>query len=89
MGFFVGLFIGIALLAAILWMKRKDINFTWYDWVIGVFVLILGVLATQHYIASVGHEEAKAGLLGLALFGGLAIVLGLIEWQIIARRKKV
>lgn len=89
MVFFIGLLIGIALLALVLWLKRKGIRFSWYDWVIGFIAFIFGVLAVQHYVASTSHEEPKAGLLGLLSLGLIAIVLALVEWQLVARRNKV
>ncbi|CAI82357.1 hypothetical protein [Dehalococcoides mccartyi] len=89
MWFFIGLIIGVALLALVLWLKRKVIRLSWYDWVIGFIAFIFGVLAVQHYMASVSHGELKAGLLGLGIFGVIAIVLALLDWQLIARRKKV
>jgi uncharacterized membrane protein len=88
MWFFIGLIIGIALLALINWIRTKNIQFIWYDWVIGTVALLLGVLAVQHYMTSSIGGEPKAGGLGLLIFGIIALILALVEWQLIVRRRK-
>lgn len=87
MWFSLGLIVGVLSLALVAWMKNKNINFKWYDWVIGITIIVFGAMAIQHYTTSSYDGELKAGLLGSTIFGGLAAVLALVEWQLAVRRQ--
>ncbi|AHB14176.1 hypothetical protein [Dehalococcoides mccartyi] len=86
--YWIGLILGIALAVLVYQLNRSN-KLKWYDWVFGLAIIVLLAAGVQHYNGSVSGFESNAAWKGLALFGGLAIVLGLIEWQIIVRRKKV
>ena len=65
-------------------MKR----FRWYDWVFGVLTLILLVILIQHSLTT-GGENAGFGLWPVVLLLGLpAIILMVVDFQLIRRRRR-
>ena len=88
MYFWIGLVVGGALIALVYWLKSKDITLRWYEWLLGVLVIVLGAIAGQHYIASNAGSEGTSALLGGLLFIGLAIIFALIVSLSVWRRQR-
>ncbi len=89
MWFWIGLIIGVGLLVLVTLATKKNIRIKWYDWIIGLGVIALAVITLQHYVGSMNGGESEAATLGALVFGLPAIILAAVEWQLIARRKKV
>lgn len=88
MWFWIGLIVGAGLLALVSQLGKKNIQLVWYDWIISLVVLVLSAITIQHVIASSSGGETQAVSLGALVLGLPALVLGAVEWQLIARRKK-
>lgn len=86
--YLIGLLIGIALALLVYNLNRK-VSFKWYDWILGVAIFGLLSVGAQHLSASLAGFEPSAAWLGFSLFGGLAVILALVEWRLLARRSKV
>ena len=50
LGFFIGIILGVALLALVMWLRSKAINVTWYEWLIGAIGLALLVFTIQNVL---------------------------------------
>ncbi|XUX00676.1 MAG: dehalogenase [Dehalogenimonas sp.] len=87
MWYWIGLIVGIAATVAVFKLNGNT-KFKWYDLLFGIAILVLLTIGVQHYFGSVSGFESKAGLLGLAIFGGLAIILAVVEWRIFEARQK-
>ncbi|AGG08510.1 dehalogenase [Dehalococcoides mccartyi] len=85
--YWIGLVIGIAIAVGAYRLNRNT-KLKWYDWLFGLAIIVSLAAGVQHYNGSVSGFENSAAWKGLALFGGLAAVLALVDWQLIARRKK-
>lgn len=87
MNYLIGLLIGIVL-ALIAYTLNRKVSFKWYDWVLGVAILGLLSVGTQHLLSSLAGFETSAAWFGFAIFGGLAVVLALVEWRLLSARNK-
>ncbi|AGG07024.1 MULTISPECIES: hypothetical protein [Dehalococcoides] len=86
--FFVGFIVAVVVLLLVSWLKNKNIKLVWYEWVIGIVGLLLILAAIQHYAGALREGFAKAALLGSLSFGIPAIVLFVVVWQLISRRRR-
>ncbi|XUX00670.1 MAG: dehalogenase [Dehalogenimonas sp.] len=87
MWYWIGLILGLALMFFGSKMNRA-FKFKWYDWIFGIAILVLLTVGAQHYFGSASGFESKAGWIGLAIFGGLAVILAVVEWRILEARQK-
>lgn len=85
---FVGFIVAVVVLLLVSWLKNKNIKLVWYEWVIGIVGLLLILAAIQHYAGALREGFAKAALLGSLSFGIPAIVLFVVVWQLISRRRR-
>ena len=83
MWFLIALILGAVIGGLLLWMRSRNMNLTWYEWVIGVIGLLMVLFGVQNYFGSVAEVELSAapmyllvvalpGLVLLALAGFLA-----------------
>lgn len=87
MFYLIGLLIGI-LLASVVYTLNRKVSFKWYDWVMGVVILGLLSVGTQHLMSSLAGFETSAAWFGFALFAGLAVILAGVEWRLLSTRSK-
>ncbi|ACZ62534.1 MULTISPECIES: hypothetical protein [Dehalococcoides] len=86
MWFFIGIIIGALVLGLIWWLRRKNFNLTWYEWVIGILGLLLLVFTLQNFMGSFEEVESKAAYMFLLVTGLPALILLALSWQLAARR---
>ena len=87
MWFIIALVIGVALTALIFWLRNRNIEVKWYEWLIGVIGLILLLFAIQNSVTSALIEwEQTAAWMFVLLTGVPAVILLALAW-ILARRR--
>lgn len=87
MNYLIGLLVGLVI-AIVMYKLNQRVALKWYDWVIALVILVLLSIGGQHLISSITGFETEAAWFGFAIFGGLAIILALVEWQLVTRRAK-
>ena len=75
MWFLIGLIIGAALIALILWLPSKKIVVKWYEWLIGILGLWLLLFMIQNILGSIREMETNAAWQFLWLIGLPAVIL--------------
>lgn len=83
-----GLILGAALLGVILWLRGKNMSFTWYEWLIGIVSLLLLLFTIQNFAGSFAEMEPFAAWLFLPVTGLPAVILMVLVWQLASRRQK-
>ncbi|MFA5439513.1 dehalogenase [Dehalococcoides sp.] len=86
MWFFIGILIGALVLGFIWWLRRKNLNLTWYEWVLGILGLLLLVFTLQNFMGSFEEIESKAAYMFLLITGLPSLILLALTWQLAARR---
>ena len=84
----VGLIVGAAVLALVLWLRNRDIKVTWYEWLIGIVGLLLLMFTIQNFFGSQAELESDAASMFLLVTGLPALILLAVAWQLIARRQR-
>lgn len=85
--YLVGLIVGIALMFLLFKLNGTVKLNKWYDWLLGVVIIVLVSVGGQHYASSMAGYEPKAAWIGSALFFGLALILAGLEWRLLSARK--
>ena len=88
MWFWIGLIVGGALIALVLWLRNRNIKLAWYEYLLGVLAIAFAAAAVQHYFGSMKEYEYKAAWMGALIFGAIFLVLAAVDWQLIIRHKK-
>jgi hypothetical protein len=86
--FVFALVLGIALYGLVTWLRSRDIQLKWYEWLVGGIGLVLLLLAIQHYVGSVQEMYSTAGWMGALIIGVPAIILIALAWQLTWRRTR-
>jgi len=84
----IGLIVGAALLALVLWLKGRDIRVAWYEWLIGIVGLLLLLFTIQNLVGSLAELEPTAAYMFLLVTGLPALILLVVAWQLVARRQR-
>lgn len=83
--FIVGLILGVAILAFVLWVRSRKIKVTWYEWLMGSLALLLILLILQNFFASYAEFEPTAAWMGVLFMGIPALILAVLAvrlpWQ--------
>jgi hypothetical protein len=85
--FLFGLVLGACVLALLRWKSAKNINMTWYEWIMGIASLILILLVIQNFIGSVAEEETRAAWMGVLFLGIPAVILGVVAVRLPLQRQ--
>lgn len=85
--FLFGLVLGACLLALLRWKSAKNINVTWYEWIMGIASLILILLVIQNFVGSVAEEETRAAWMGVLFLGIPAVILGVLAVRLPLQRQ--
>lgn len=85
----IGIVIGIALLAVLLWMRNRNISLKWYEWLIMVIGLLLLAFTIQNFIGSFIEDEQVAAWYFLVVTGVPGIILIALAWGLHVRRQRV
>ena len=75
MQFFIGLILGAALLALIIWLHRNHIIVKWYEWFMGGLGFLLLLWAVHDFFASMAEYNEHAARTLLWMLGTPAVVL--------------
>lgn len=85
--YFIGLAIGLTLALSIYRINKITKLNKWYDWLLGVAVLVLLSMGIQHLSASLSGFEPTAAWMGSVIFIGLALILAGVEWRLLSSRR--
>lgn len=89
MWFIIGVVLGIGLTALAFWMRSKDVNLTWYEWLMGVVGLFLLIFTIQNFIGSLIELDSSAAWRYWLVTGIPSIILLVVTWQLAwARRRR-
>lgn len=81
--------IGAVVGGAAVWFFRyehlRNLNLTWYEWIIAALAVISLLLGIQNFDASMAGLEPGAAWTLFALFAFPAIFLALLDWRLIVR----
>ncbi|AII58866.1 MAG: dehalogenase [Dehalococcoides mccartyi] len=88
MWFIIGFIIGALVLGAAWFSRTKNLNFTWYELVIGVIGLGLLLFTIQNFLGSFIEYEPQAAYTFLLVTGLPALILLVLAWQLAARRTR-
>lgn len=84
----IGVVVGAAVVWLVFWLRSRNIQVAWYEWLIGVVGVLLLIFTIQNFIASIAELENTAGTMFLLVLGLPAIILMAVAWQLIARRQR-
>jgi uncharacterized membrane protein len=84
----IGLVLGAALIALILWISSKKIAVKWYEWLIGILGLLLLLLMIQNITGSIREMEIIAAWQFLWLIGVPALILLVLAYWLPWRRHR-
>lgn len=84
----IGIIVTAGLFSLILWLRKRNIKLTWYEWLIGGTGLLLLLIAIQHVFGALSEFFSYAAWMGFLMVGLPALVLLAVAWQLIARRAK-
>ncbi len=84
--FYIGLLLGLGLLALVLWLRSRRVAIAWYAWLLAALGLALLIFSLQNYLAATADQEPASPGLFLLVFGlpGLILFLlagGLVWWR--------
>lgn len=83
-----GLLAGGGVVALVLWLRNRNISFTWYEWLIGILGFLMLVFTFQSFFSSFAENEPGAGWLILLIMGLPSLILLGVAWQLAARRQR-
>lgn len=84
----IGILIGGAAIALVMWLNGKGITIKWYEYLMGALAIGSAMAAVAHYAGSLAEFEPTAGWIGALIFGLSAFVLGGVAWQLVSRRNR-
>jgi hypothetical protein len=84
----LGLGLGLIFGIGAMWVIQKSIIVKWYEWVLLALAFLSVYGGIAHYVGSINEYEPTAGLYGLLLFSGIAIILLAVSFQLIWRRNR-
>lgn len=88
MWFIIGLILGVALLALVVWLRSRKIVVKWYEWLIGALGIGLLLFAIQNFVGSLAEYEKIAAWTFLWVFSLPAIILLAVAWFMPWRRHR-
>ena len=88
LSFLIAGLVGAGVLAMVLWMRSKDIQATWYEWLIGIVGFLMLLFTFQNFFASYAEAESGAAIMFLPVLGLPALILLGVAWQLVARRQR-
>ncbi|ADJ25600.1 reductive dehalogenase anchoring protein [Dehalogenimonas lykanthroporepellens BL-DC-9] len=84
----LGLFLGLIFGIGAMWLIQKGLIIKWYDWLLFALGFLSLYGGITHYVGSINEYEPTAGLYGLYLFVGIAIILFALAFQLVWRRNR-
>ena len=84
----IGLVLGAALLALVLWLRGKNISMKWYEWLIGAIGFLLLLFTIANFAGSFAEREPTAAWIFALILGLPSLILLAVAWQLVARRQR-
>lgn len=88
MWFIIGLISGVLLLGLVVYLRNKNFNLLWYEWLIGVVGFLLLLYTLQNFFGSFEELEPTAAWMFLLITGLPSLILLAVAWQLAVRRNK-
>ena len=82
MSFVFGFIAGAVLLGLLWFFDKKQVKFIWYEWLIGALAYAFLLIAIGWGSDALAEGESQSGLMFFLIFGLLAVVLGMVTWQL-------
>ena len=86
--FWIGLIFGAAIAVGVYFAIKYNLNLKWWQWLLAALAILALFAAVQHLYGSFGENEVKSAWIGFAIFGVIAVIIGVVDWQLIIRNKK-
>ena len=84
----LGLMFGLVFGVGAMFLAKKGIVVKWYEWIIGALAFVSLYGGVTHYVGSLHEFEPTAAQYGLLIFGGIAVVLAGITFQLVWRHNR-
>lgn len=85
----IGILLGVILLGLVMYLRSKNVIFTWYEWVIGLAGLSLLLFTVQNFIGAFAEFESTAAWMFLLVTGLPSLILLAVAWQLSVRRNRI
>jgi multisubunit Na+/H+ antiporter MnhB subunit len=82
-----GLVVGIAAISLYIWLKNRNIETKWYDWLVIALGIALLLFTLQNFIGAIQEYESTAAWWFLVATGIPALILFLVAFRLIQSRK--
>ena len=79
---------GLLVGGLIFWLRGRDMNLSWYEWLIGAVGLLLVIFTAINFFGSLAEEETTAATMFLLVFGLPGLILMVVSWLLASRRLK-
>ena len=84
----IGLVLGVAVLALVLWIRNNKVAIRWYEWLIAVIGLGLLLFSIPNFTSSFAEREPAAAWMFLLVLILPAVLLMAIAFQLVWRRSR-
>ena len=84
----LGLALGLIFGIGAMWLTKKGVIIKWYEWFLFAIAFLSLYGGIAHYFGSVNEYEPTAGLYGLYIFVGIALILFALAFQFVWRRNR-
>jgi len=84
----IGLVLGIAILALVLWIRNNKVAIRWYEWLIAAIGLGLLLFSIPNFTSSFAEREPTAAWMFLLVLILPAVILMAIAFQLVWRRSR-
>lgn len=84
----IGLVLGAAVLALVLWMRNNKVAVRWYEWLIAVIGLGLLLFSIPNFTSSFAEREPTAAWMFLLVLILPAVILMAIAFRLIWHRSR-
>jgi len=88
MWFVIALVIGVGLAWLVMFMRSRNIQVTWYEWLLGIVGLLLMLFTVQNFVTAFSELEPQAAWLFWLVLGLPAAILLVVAWQLVARHNR-
>jgi hypothetical protein len=80
----MGLIYAVMMAGARYWAQDLGLHMTWWKWLFAFLWYVLVSFAFAGGFTLIGEREPKAGWRHLGFFLGIAVVLGVVLWYVVA-----
>lgn len=84
----VGLIVGVSAYWLVTTLQNRKLRVTWYEWLIGILALGLGLIGLQNFLGSLEELEPQAAWVMLGMFGVPALFFAGLTGYLVWRQNK-